>query len=152
MGQGHDVYGEGGYGGYQKSGGHQQIGNPDRGQHAEEYHQESGQSRYQQPKGYQQAGGHEQADGRGYEQGRLRYGQSHSGYESERYGREQSQGGYRYGQGNPQQGHETTPVTVSVLRTSYWGRQGIHLLRAQVDVLGRQESDNFLKPLATNMC
>merc|ERR1712230_115201 len=91
MGQGHDVYGEGGYGGYQKSGGHQQIGNPDRGQHAEEYHQESGQSRYQQPKGYQQAGGHEQADGRGYE--------------SERYGREQSQGGYRYGQGNPQQGH-----------------------------------------------
>merc|ERR1711939_1027766 len=70
----------------------------------EEYHQESGQSRYQQPKGYQQAGGHEQADGRGYEQGRLRYGQSHSGYESERYGREQSQGGYRYGQGNPQQG------------------------------------------------
>merc|ERR1712230_352939 len=66
--QGHDVYGEGGYGGYQKSGGHQQIGNPDRGQHAEEYHQESGQSRYQQPKGYQQAGGHEQADGRGYEQ------------------------------------------------------------------------------------
>lgn len=104
--QGHHVYGEGGYSSYQTSVGHQQTRNPDRGQHAEENHQERGQNRFQQPEGYQQAAGHEQADGRGYEQSRLRYGQSHNGCESERYGREQSQGGYRHGQGNPQQGHD----------------------------------------------
>lgn len=107
--QGHDVYGQGGDGGHQMSGGHQQMRGPNYGQNAQAYHQEGGQSHYQQPEHYPRAGGYQQADGRGYVQGQLGYGQRHSGYELEQHGREQSQGGYWQGHGNPQQGHGGYP-------------------------------------------